>query len=388
MDTGPGSEPNKTAAQITSKATAVGLSAKVFARKLGSEMARLPAEIASGSWLNATTVSFFLFGAVLVILAATEWMHPSLSHLARDVGFAFWVAIVVYVLFELRSRREFEQTLQREFRSQSEEINEIVRLQDERLNEKVTLMATNVFAGVYQRTLPRSLVDEASIVALEQELIKEGIILRYSFKNREFKTAEGNTTPFVCLQAYLTFTTKNISRSKVVDVPIGVSMPNPMIEAMIATTGVQQCRWRLDRDRVWQTLPPEKLTALNETIHEDMRDPNNVMVRAFAPSVQLRPGESVSIELSYTMAKEWEDTEVLTVATPADGLKVMISDPTQTRIIRARAIHRLPVYESLGGADTMDKSYAIAEYLLPHQGLILWWKTRPPQGEQKIDHLG
>ena len=218
--------------------------------------------VAVQRWLNSTTIALGLAGLVLVILSAASWLPLALSHLARDIGFAFWVAIVVYVLFELRSRQEFESTLQREFHAQSEEINEIVRKQDERLTEKVSLIASNVFFGVYQRNLPRPLINEASIVVLEQDLVKRDIFLRYTIQDRTYKNEDGNECPFVCLITSLSFSTTNIS-SKAVAVPIGVILPNPLVQGMIEATGVQQCRWRLERDATWFMLDAPKLASLN-----------------------------------------------------------------------------------------------------------------------------
>ena len=79
------------------------------------------------------------------------------------------------------------------------------------------------------------------------------------------------------------------------------------------------------------------------------------------------------------MAKEAEDTELLQTLHPADGLRVTIFDQCVDgrRVTFARSVHRNPIVPLASEDGSIAKIFTIPGYLLPHQGVLIWWKRNP-----------
>jgi hypothetical protein len=103
----------------------------------------------------------------------------------------------------------------------------------------------------------------------------------------------------------------------------------------------------------------------------------------------LAPGETVNVRADYVMAKEAEDTELLQSLYPCDGLTVTIMDAglDQRRLLFAKAIHRRPIENQSSSSSPGTKVFRIAGYLLPHQGVLIWWKKAPPGAQQELPGL-
>jgi hypothetical protein len=222
------------------------------------------------------------------------------------------------------------------------------------------------------------LIQETSVLVLEQDIIKRDLAVRYEFSDSEYSAGEDSSKsiPFVCLHGSASYSAENIGNDSV-DVPIGIKLPNPIIPEMIECVSVRQIQWRRDLDLAWSMLTPEQLILENDRLRLEMRNSAAISVRVGAPSIKVRPRELLHIRLVYVIAKEVEDTEIVTMATPSDGLRLEISDPGYAnRIVRARSLRRKSLEESPDGVGPSSKSYNLSGFVLPQQGAVVWWKKK------------
>lgn len=95
--------------------------------------------------------------------------------------------------------------------------------------------------------------------------------------------------------------------------------------------------------------------------------------------IEIHAGQSATFELSYVMAKEIEDTELLRVTQPTDSVDVRISDYTKNGMIfQADSLRQYRIEALHGdGDDVRTYRWRTTEYLLPWQGVLFWWKIKP-----------
>lgn len=294
-----------------------------------------------------------ILSASAVLLMLSHYVFPKgLLHTAlHEIGFALLVSIIVWALFEAQLSHEAETAWQ-------------TRIQ------KVT---ENVFQAVLRKDLPKALLDEANNLVLNSSLIREDFAVTYTLSDEKFQLSECETD-CVIVDSVMEFRMRNVG-TETVHWPVRASLPNPIHPDLKTRVGVRSLA-------VVKGGQPVMLDLENARTKfaADIAD-NNKTAIVFCPGeVSLAPGESCQVSASYTMAKEAEDTELLGSLYPSDGLKLTIFDKSGAdgRLMFARAVHRndlLPISEGIGAPGV--KIFKIDGYLLPHQGVLIWWKRKP-----------
>lgn len=290
----------------------------------------------------------FVLG-VLLILSSGAMSPPIIASLLKEVGTALLVAVFVWAFFEVASRRQ----------------------QEERLDARIERITRNVFFGVFRRDLPEGLIDEASLLVLETKVVRKDFIVTYTLSDDTYIGLGGDYVPFVRLRAVAEFALKNIGLDPCT-VPVGVGLPNPIQPGMRDKCDVHSISVR----RPGRVEEPLDLTKAKVTMREQMADDKKHIGRCIF-DCNLQPGEEIRVHADYVMAKELEDTEVLQSLFPSDGLRVTVIDRAPAkRVIRAKSIHRAPVRDSSSPDEMGTYIFGIEHHMLPHQGLMLWWKAR------------
>ena len=288
---------------------------------------------------------------VLLNLSASSFTNTVWASLLREVGTALMVAVFVWAFFEVASRRN----------------------QEERIDSRIERITKNVFFGVFRRDLPRGLIDEASLLILEANIIRTDFSITYTLSDDSYEADDGRVVPFIALRAVAQFTLKNIGTAEC-PARVGVGLPNPIQPGMREKSDVFSLKVRQNGH------PEEDLDIRNERreMRKDMENINLPMV--FCGKVlPIRPNEDVRVYADYVLAKELEDTEVLQSLFPTDGLRVTVIDRApEKRIVRARSIHRVDLRDSSSPRESGTHIYSLEQHMLPYQGMILWWKARDP----------
>lgn len=267
----------------------------------------------------------------------------------KEAGFAFLVATVIWTCFEF-------------YKSTQE---------DDHWNERIEAISKNVFFGVWKKNFPDGLIKEAGRLILDQTFIRVGLHITYTIADEEFAGPNG-TVKFVKLNAVTTSKVKNVSND-VAELPVGIALPNPMIDEMKPFCKLNRISIKKDGKEIAVSL--DKAEA---AFRAALKDDSVSQVMMPIQEVTLDPDEEVDMVFDYTMAKEFEDTEVFTTRYPTDSVTLTVHDRGAIkRVVRARAIHPTDLVNDSSSETYGSYNFRLQRYLLPQQGFVIWWKTVP-----------
>lgn len=275
------------------------------------------------------------------------------ADLLRAIGSALILSIIISVTLERQNRSQFMDALANKTRE----------------------LTLSVFAGMFNRNHPDALLTAVKSQILERDLIRDSISVAYTLSI--WRPKGGGEVPkgrtFIRVDVILSSTITNVSTLKGVDagvasVPLGLALPNPMIDALKDDVTVAQFLVG------GAPLDAETLRTANKKLREDLRDDEREDVQVDFGSREIQPGESLSISANYTMLKEAEDTEVFRTLQIARSLSLTVNDNTGGRLkVRARSIHPSSLEKMASGSATTQ--WRLSDIILPQQGIMVWWKA-------------
>jgi hypothetical protein len=302
-------------------------------------------------FFNKNAVIAAILGVLLLVISYFGVPDKPFWHdFSHEIGFALVVAVTIWVTFEFFNQVET----------------------DEHWNERIEVIAKNVFFGVFKRNFPPEFIKEANILVLEHQFIRSGMHLTYSLIDKTFKDRNGVTKDFVKLSAVARCKMKNIGNATA-QLPIVIGLPNPLIDEMKAVCMVNSVTIKQGgKDHKPNLAQAEAL------FREQMTDDSRYQVPFSLPFIEVQPDETVELILDYSMAKEDEDTEIFQSLYPADSIAINVMDQGPTkRIVRARSIHFSPLENDTSAEANGVYNFKLDKYLLPHQGFAIWWKKVP-----------
>lgn len=300
---------------------------------------------------------------VLVVAIAMLTISETVAHgyvfwepATHEIGFALLVSFIVWSMFEFHRSQEAESEW----------------------SERIDRISKNVFFEVLGKDVPRELLNEAR-GALDTSVLRTNWNVTYTLRDATFEVSPGNQAECVLLVAVMACEMRNISQEPA-QVRMGVGLPNPVHPALKALTRVNSFivsraagPVELDHAQAGQEFAAQLATT-------------EQIVRYNVGDVALGPGETVTVRADYVMAKEPEDTELLQTLYPSDGLTVTVMDTGEVsrRFVFAKAIHRKGIENQSSSASPGTKVFRVGGYLLPHQGVLIWWKKAPPGEQQQL----
>lgn len=297
-------------------------------------------------------VLMLLLSSALLLLSSHFLFPDGILHtLLHEVGFALLVSVVVWSLFEGQLSHEAEATW----------------------NERIKRVSQNVFHAVLGKELPKPLIDEAQTLILNSNLIRRKFAVTYTLSDGSFEQAPNSVAECVLVTAVMNFSMQNISANEIAWTP-GIALPNPVHPALKDQVKVQ--KFAVTRGGKPVNLD---LTKAEQTFRNNLKNDGNTHVAYEGGTIRLQPNEICEFTAEYVMAKEPEDSEFLQTLHPSDGLRLTVFDQAGDgrRVMFADAVHRRKLEisgdQSVGGA----KIFTIPGYLLPHQGVLIWWKKKP-----------
>lgn len=301
--------------------------------------------------------------SAFVLLTVSKTVHlDDFWHAAfHEIGFALLVSFIVWAMFEVHMSQEA----------------------DTEWSRRIDRISRNVFFAVLRKDLPKQLIDEARAIALDTNVLRTNFNVTYTLRDETFEVVEGQRADCVLMVAVMACEMRNVSGDTIF-VPMAVGLPNPVHPGLKALTRVNTFAVtraggpiELDLQRA-ETAFRESLATQEQTVKYD------------AGGITLAPDETVSVRADYVMAKESEDTELLQSLYPCDGLTVTVMDSggDHARVLFAKAIHRRPIENQSSPASPGTKVFRIAGYLLPHQGVLIWWKRAPVGAQQDLPGVG
>ena len=283
---------------------------------------------------------------------------PLVGDVLLAIGLALGVALIVSRTVEAASRRDLETAL----------------------DEKTRELSEAVMKGMFNRRHPEKLLDLVSEHILQKELIREKLSLNYVFTRWE---PDGGGHPerlegkrFIAVKATINFTVRNVTASdagdgKAADVPICLILPNPIFDELKSSVGVEEVVVDGQREN------KGAIDNVNQQIQEQLKDDQLTDVRADFGSKRVQAGQSLQVQMVYTMIKELEDSELFRTLQISKGLDVVVFDNTNYNLkLRAKPVGFAGMTELASHETT--RHWQIDDILLPHQGILVWWKQKAP----------
>jgi hypothetical protein len=263
-----------------------------------------------------------------------------LNDFIREVGFALVVAVIIWTVFEYFARAE----------------------NDAMWKERTEELSENIFYGLHRRRLPRAYFNLANEVVLSPVFVRTGWQIHYLLR-------DANDVPFVIVSCTTRYEITNIT-DEIQAFPLQISLPNPMHSSMKDKVGVSSLL-------LWQSgkrQEPDLREA--QRAFRDQIQGDSAQVPFSAGSVEILPQDKVEVAFTFTLVKYPSDSEILRGPYPSDSLQVFIVDhgPSK-RQLGGHSIHPDPLerVSPTGSGDAYQ--FRINRYLLPHHGVVIFWKA-------------
>ncbi|MGR9105482.1 MAG: hypothetical protein ACU843_00985 [Gammaproteobacteria bacterium] len=265
--------------------------------------------------------------------------------LFRELGFGCLIALVLIVFVERSSREEQAHSVEKQRAAISE----------------------NVFKGVFSLHTPASIIESVSNQIFKAKVIREHHKNDYHFT----EIANAGSQRFLQVNVTADYLLRNIADEEI-RVPIRLGFPVPPVATFLDRVKVQKI-----------SIDGRELTA--EEIQEgdqSAEDPPNRI--RYAWYRQVPRGGSIHVIANYTLIKERSDNEVWQTLYPGLGMELTANINVQGLEFGVHPLHEREVTKLSGVGNTGTHRWALNEAVLPHQGMILWWRPQnyadePPQ---------
>lgn len=301
---------------------------------------------------NPNAIIALLIGILLIVMSYNvKDQHGFFHSLTHEIGFAFLVSVIIWMTFEVFTSTQTET----EWENRIENITK------------------SVFFGVLRKNLPERYMKEVNSLILDSGFIRSGLRITYTLHDKKYTDRDGAERRYVRVETTAFYKLKNIT-NEVQKVKMSMGLPNPLINEMKEITKVTSIRLTKGDKTTMMDL-----SKAERQFREDIKDDNKHTVPFKLDDVDCGPDQEVEIVFCYDYAKEEEDNEVYQTLYPADGITVEIIDRGSTpRAILCKVIGPHEIERVSGGATSGASSYRLSRYLLPRQGVIVWWKKLPP----------
>lgn len=260
-----------------------------------------------------------------------------------ELAFAIIIAIIIAALFERAAREEMNREI----------------------NKKITDIEDCSFKSLVRAMIPRELASEIIDQIKNIRFIREDFCVNYTLEDDQINE---NGEKFIKVVSEINFKLTNISKSKKHH-RFMIRLPDPIVSDM--RDHVDVVSYSVDGN---ERVTKERARSFRNLINSN----NDDQVPYDLGSEEINAGQTIRVCAKYIMAKEVEDTEVLTSSYCADGLRVSVRDSTSDNLglhINAGIIGNatLQPFSATGGRTA---NWEVDGWLLPNQGFKLWWKNK------------
>lgn len=244
------------------------------------------------------------------------------------------------------------------------------------LARKTEILGSNVLLGMFEsRHHPRlfSMVKEH---VFEKKILRRNIDINYTLVDldEDFSGTRLNGERFLKVDVILSTITENINVARtenqgVIKHQIWLGLPNPILDELKKHVRVNSFRvgeWILDANHI---------DRINRDLQTCLQDDTKNDAPVHIADVDLQPGQTVTVSGSYTMVKEFQDTEVFRSKEIAENIHLtVVNKSTEDLSIRARSLAHGTLHHS---ASPSAQQWKLDELSLPLQGIMVWWKKKP-----------
>lgn len=250
------------------------------------------------------------------------------------------------------------------------------------LTEKAEKIANNVFDGLFGNDHSPRLLETLKEHILNKSIVRDSLTMRYTLRDHMGRNKLAGQR-FTMLKAQVTAEFTNISTTAGSNspLPLELSLPNPLLTELKKMVKLHSVVIR-QSDRPEMVLTQDQIDEANARLYASLSDNNALEGIVQFGDLDLGPGETGGFEIQYTMMKEAEDSELLRSFHTTSALSLTVIDHTDRNLfIRAKAIH--PGTLKLHSDEDSVSEWSLNDIILPQQGILIWWKERPPSRASK-----
>jgi hypothetical protein len=262
------------------------------------------------------------------------------AHILDELGIALVIGFVISFTIEKISRREFHAEIEK----------------------RIDVVQRQVFRATYQRNIPEGIIEEIEELVFASNFIRKNYVTSYDLESVFVKNLDANdaalpSTYLVRERINSSYQVENITRGERTFV-LRFYSETPPHNSLARYCGLEKLEINGKR------IPESKITKRQDA------DISSVSL-----SITLGPGECISVNLMWSTFKNMEDVELLQSLLPSDGMTLRARFPRNTAVCGAAAIHRSPLVVTDGMTDEGFREWRIEAAVLPHQGIIFWWRS-------------
>ena len=310
-------------------------------------------------WVATGLLVCFLLLVIHLLHKGTSF-ESLLYELAKEIGFAILVAIILVVTIERVTRARHGEVIQQLTQINIDVVSQLTTINNTAVNQLLTdsknqtksaiqAIQKDLYEAIFERSVPKKILAELHASILEKSIFRKNLeIVGTLVKKQDLDGKD---------YAEFSFTWKfeliNESPS-VFTYTLPCYIENPVLDL-----------------NTQAELKYIKIDALVQPLAAIDADGNIKMDHP----IEFQPGEKHLVEISAVIPKSWYDTELWTSQTPTSGLRVRVEIPNKDfQVWSACKSSNSLQYKNSEESTPVSKSWSSDSGLLAGQGIAIWWK--------------
>lgn len=227
-------------------------------------------------------------------------------------------------------------------------------------------ISKNVFQGVFSLHTPAAIVEAACGQVFKAKVIREHHKNDYHLKDLEDTDPDFDPAimeRFVQLDVTSDYILRNVSDGEI-EIPIRLGFPVPPVSRFLTRVKVHSIS-------IGGQALTEGEIAEGDTALDDAPDRIRYLWKKKAP-----PNGTIHVVVSYTLIKERSDNEVWQTLYAGLGMELTLSVNVKGLEFGVHPLHDKSPRKLSGTGETGMHRWLLDTPVLPHQGMVLWWRPK------------
>ncbi|MBS1004715.1 hypothetical protein [Acetobacter thailandicus] len=298
---------------------------------------------------NSVTVVCALLSTLYLVSSGfvkDAGVYKILDEIIREICFAIYVSIVMWLVFEFQKSHE----------------------EEKKWKMRLSEIGKHVFYAMFGRKLPEIYIDQVMLCSLNSKLYRKNFEARYYLYDNKL----GNDN-FIYIVSDVSFTISNVSNSSC-EYPLTIVIPSPVEKKLVDYVKVTSFEIFSNSEGGIST-PIEKNKT--DKKFEELLEKGEDRIEYSVGGISIPPKSSISIKITMNIVKPANGSDFLEMMIPSDGMKISIVDSCKNKKkIDARSIHSESIIKrEINGTNEIE--FSIVKPILPHQGIYWWWANQP-----------
>jgi len=260
----------------------------------------------------------------------------------KEFSFALIIALIISWGIEESSRHELNETI----------------------SKRMSEIQENVFASTFGRAINRAIISEVENLVLKADFVRSKHRAIYNLHIKNARDLDSNLREFDVVIADVTtsYFVKNVS-GVARDFPVKIELEKPPFDELKDFVFIESV-----------TIDGKEL-AKTDVAKGDEDAPDSDNFKKFEHTIKgIPPGAEVEVVNKFRGIKLLNDVEIWRSLLPSDGMTLIVNFPKEASKSGAHALHREELRLRTFNQASGMYEWAIDNAVLPHQGIVFWWR--------------